>query len=59
MLESKQSAELRWPWGRKVTPPPKPERGKPRPESLTVLGAEARRLRSREALRLDSQATAP
>lgn len=54
MLENKQSEELRWPWGRKVTPPPKPERGKPRLESLKVLGAKARRLRSWEALRLDS-----
>lgn len=52
MLENKQSKELRWPWGRKVTPPPKPERGKPRLESFKVLGAKARRLWSREVLRL-------
>lgn len=52
MLENKQNKELRWPWGRKVTPPSKPERGKSRLESLKVLGAKARRLRSREVLRL-------
>lgn len=52
MLENKQSKELRWPWGEKVTPPHRLERGKPGLESLKVLDAKARRLRSREVLGL-------
>lgn len=54
MLENKQSKELRWPWGRKVTPPRKPGSGKPKLESLKALGAKARRVRSRVVLRLAS-----
>lgn len=52
MLENKQSKELRWLWGRKVTSLPKPGSGKPKLESLKVLGAKARRLRSRVVLSL-------